>query len=115
MRMESMSRENQDMRSERAALRRRLTDLEEQGTLEVRRSLARRKQAQQATQHHEQLSQELDAARSELQVHIAFRLRRPPPHPSLRWSCLPIACAMALPAACTPPHTPRRDRPCACA
>ena len=60
-RLESLMEENGALRRERDGLRRELQLMRDQEAVEVRRSLARRKMAQTATQQHESLTEELSS------------------------------------------------------
>ena len=66
--MEQLIRENTDLTAERTALKMQIRMQREQEVAEVRRSLARRKLAQTATQQHDALSDELRRARADLKL-----------------------------------------------
>ena len=67
-RMESVMRENQALLADRAALRRELHLMRDAEASEIRRSVARRRLAEMATQQHESLDQELQLAQAELSL-----------------------------------------------
>ena len=67
-RMHGLVRDNEQLLTERAAMRRELSLQREQEAAEVRRSLARRRLAQTATGQHEALAQELELAQHELSL-----------------------------------------------
>ena len=66
--MEQLIRENTNLTAERTALKMQIRMQREQEVAEVRRSLARRKLAQTATQQHDALSDELRRARADLKL-----------------------------------------------
>ena len=67
-RLDGLLHENLSLMSERASLSRELELQRQQEVTEVRRSLARRKLAETATERHEALSRDLELARSDLAV-----------------------------------------------